>query len=93
MRIRLRRALPLALTFTLSSCFRINPFPGAPGPEGPSMSIPRRGTTPTRGLARKRVTAKQEPNLLVAEDGTSCVVTAERYEDVDVGDHELCDWQ
>lgn len=98
MRLRLGRALPLALIFSLASCIRLGslvgePASGVPGAEGTSASVPKRGGTPTRGLLRKRVTAKQDPNLLIAEDRTSCPVTAERYRDVDVGDHELCAWQ
>ena len=87
MRLRLSRALPLALTLSLASCIQLGggaPASGVPGPEGGAR---------TTGLLRKRVTAKQEPNLLVAADGTSCPVTAERYREINVGDHEGCVWQ
>ena len=87
MPVRLRRALPLALTLSLASCIRLGGQPGLPGAEGPSVS------TPNRGLMRKRVAAKEEPNLLLAHDGTSCPVTAERYRDVAVGEHVVCVWQ
>jgi hypothetical protein len=87
MRVRHCRALQLALILTLASCIQLGggaPASGVPGPEGGA---------PQRGLLRKRVTAKQEPNLLLAADGTSCAVTAERYREINVGDHEGCVWQ
>ena len=98
MRVQLRYGLPLLLIFGLASCIRLGgklgePRAGVPGVEGTSTSLPKRGSTPTRGLFRKRVTGKQAPNLLLAHDGTSCAVTAERYRDVEVGDHEVCVWQ
>jgi hypothetical protein len=42
---------------------------------------------------RKRVRAKEMPDLLIAEDGTSCRVGAERFRAVEVGNDELCGWQ
>lgn len=97
MRVPLRYGLVLVVIFALASCIRLGgkldePRSGVPGAEGTSTSIPRGGTA-TRGLLRKRVTGKQAPNLLLAHDGTSCAVTAERYREVEVGDHEVCVWQ
>ena len=87
MRVRLGYAFLLIITFSLTSCIRL-PLPGA---EGTSASLPTRDAKP--GLLRKRVAGKQDPNLLLAEDGTSCAVTANRYRDVAVGDHVVCVWQ
>jgi hypothetical protein len=92
MRLSLRRVLPLAFIFTFASCIRIAGLPGEP-PEGASASGPKRGPEPTRGLLRKRVAGKEAPSLLLAQDGTSCPVTPERFRDVTVGDHEVCVWQ
>ena len=97
MRVRLGHALPLILTFGLGSCVRLGgqrgePVTAVPGSEGTATSIPTRGRAPTPGVLRKRVAAKQDPNVLLAEDGTSCPVTADRYRDVSVGDHVVCMW-
>ena len=96
MRVRLRYGILLVLIFGLASCIRLGgklgePRSGIPGAEG-TTSIPKGGRA-THGLFRKRVTGKQAPNLLLAHDGTSCAVTAERYREVEVGDHEVCVWQ
>lgn len=45
------------------------------------------------GLRRKIVASKQEPNLLHAFDGTTCVTTAERWQKVNVGQSFLCAWR
>lgn len=87
---RVSCALLLIGTFTLGSCVLpggsvVRPMPGTPG------AVVSSG--PSRGLARKRVATKQEPHTLVAEDGTSCLVSADRFRDVSVGDAELCVWQ
>ena len=49
--------------------------------------------TPKRGAMRKRVTTKREPDTLVAEDGTTCRVSRDRFRDVEIGRDELCNWQ
>ena len=92
MRVRRRRVLTFLLTFGVVGCIlpggqRVEPMPGVIGVVVTSPSMPR------RGLMRKRVMAKQEPDLLLAEDGTSCRVSAERYRDVEVGNDEICGWQ
>ncbi len=89
---RCRGAIPLVLAFGAAGCIlpagqRVEPMPGVVGVVMTSPSVPK------RGLMHKRVVAKQEPDLLVAEDGTSCRVGAERYRDVQVGSDELCGWQ
>jgi hypothetical protein len=90
MLVRVSRTLLLIGTFTLGGCVLpggtvVRPIPGTPGAEV--------GSGPSRGLARKRVATKQEPYTLVAEDGTSCQVSADRFGDVSVGNAELCMWQ
>jgi hypothetical protein len=79
----------------LSACIlpggqRVEPLGGTDGGVGVVVISP---SMPNRGLMRKRVTAKQEPDLLVAEDGTSCRVSPERFRAVEVGNDELCEWQ
>jgi hypothetical protein len=92
MRVRMGRTYPTIALLTLAGCIlpggqRVEPIPGAVGVVVTSPAMPK------RGLMRKRVMAKQEPDVLLAEDGTSCRVSAERYRDVEVGSDELCGWQ
>ena len=53
----------------------------------------RPGSSTEANASRKIVDAKQDPATLVASDRSECVVTAERYRDVKVGDKVICDWR
>jgi hypothetical protein len=87
------RAISFLLSgLALSACIlpggqRVEPIPGTVGVVVKSPNMPNRGFT------RKRVITKQEPDLLIAEDATSCRVSEARYREVEVGDEELCGWQ
>jgi hypothetical protein len=92
MRVSLRRALPLTLAVVAASC--ILPRQGVDPLSGARGAARTKGTRqPQRGFMPKRVMGKQEPNILLASDGTSCTVTAERYRDVQLGKYELCAWR
>jgi hypothetical protein len=41
----------------------------------------------------KRVAGKESPVTLIAEDGTKCVVTEDRYRETRVGDEAWCVWR
>jgi hypothetical protein len=89
------RVFPLAVGFTVTSCIlpeppRVEPVPPGQGIEEKS---PRQRAPAERGVMSKRVIDKQPPNILVAGDGTSCTVTAERYRKVQIGKHEICLWR
>jgi hypothetical protein len=43
-------------------------------------------------LEDKVVSSKVEPNVLVAMDGTSCTVSAARWEKAEVGRRYFCNW-
>ena len=45
------------------------------------------------GWATKRVLTKQEPSTLIAQDGTICRVSSDRFKDTQVGRDTSCDWQ
>jgi hypothetical protein len=87
------RRIPFLLSaLALSACIlpggqRVEPIPGTVGVIVTSPNMPN------RGFRRKRVVTKQEPDLLLAEDATSCRVSEARYREVEVGDEELCGWQ
>jgi hypothetical protein len=52
------------------------------------------GVTSARlGLYTKKVVTKREPDTLIAEDGTICRVSAERYRETRVGAAAYCNWQ
>ena len=44
-------------------------------------------------LSRKRVTAKSEPNELVADDWSRCAVSRSKFEETEVGDRVWCIWR
>ena len=45
------------------------------------------------GWATKRVLTKQEPSTLLAQDGTICRVSADRFKSTEIGRDTSCDWQ
>ena len=59
----------------------------SPTPGGVRVDQPR------LGWATKRVLTKQEPETLIAQDGTICRVTSDRFRDTQVGRDTVCDWQ
>jgi hypothetical protein len=65
---------------------------------GPARVSPQSGGVRVeRGMALgwgvKRVVTKTPPSTLVAEDGTVCRVSTDRYKDTKVGRSVSCDWQ
>jgi hypothetical protein len=68
-----------------------------------SSSPARVSPTPTGGIrveqglqlgwAIKRVVTKQEPSTLIAQDGTVCRVSPDRFKDTKVGRDTTCEWQ
>lgn len=98
MRVPLRHPLLLTLVLIAASCVLpgrqgVDPTAGSRGIEETSRPTPQGRPTQKRGIMSKRVTGKQDPNLLLADDGTSCPVTADRYRDVQVGKYAVCAWQ
>lgn len=92
------RALPiLLLVATLASC--AYPWGRARDPWGDPWGDPRVPSAererrdPREGVARKKVTAKQEHTLLVAYDGSECQVSPERWKKIGVGDALWCYWR
>ena len=44
-------------------------------------------------ISGKVVAGKETPNVLVAEDGSICVVSKERFEKTEIGMKALCGWR
>jgi hypothetical protein len=67
--------------------------PKVGGPSHPSSSA-RPAKQQLMMSVVKQVTSKQEErNVVVAQDGTWCVVSAERFRRIQVGDVVPCAWQ
>ena len=45
------------------------------------------------GIRGKTVVRKDPPNFLVADDGSICVVSQERFEKTEIGMKALCAWK
>jgi hypothetical protein len=43
-------------------------------------------------LAKKKVDAKQDPNVLIAVDATRCTVSEKKYREVSLGEAVSCLW-
>ena len=54
------------------------------------ISIPLRGGR--EQLGRKTVASKEPPQRLIAHDGTGCLVSRRRFEEVHVGERVWCHW-
>ncbi|CAN5180235.1 hypothetical protein BH24GEM2_BH24GEM2_07710 [soil metagenome] len=79
MNLRIGRLATLALLVSVAACASI-PLPDVAGRETPA-------------LERKTVVAKQEPQELIAADGTRCTSGAGKFERVRPGDRVWCVWQ
>lgn len=96
MPIPLRHVPALSLVVAIVACLpggqRIDPLGGSRQVEETPRPT-QQGSTPKRGIMPKRVIGKQEPNLLLADDETSCAVSAERYRDTQIGKYAVCAWR
>jgi hypothetical protein len=70
------------------------PGPGGRGggPRQTGSSTNREGPKDIR-LDVKRVTGKEPPTTLIAEDGTRCMVTESRFRETEIGGNALCAWR
>ena len=87
---------PAPLILTLASC-RVQPVT-LPGKERDPRALP--GSPDNRAtraedaqVSMKRVTAKEAPTTLVADDGSRCSVSEKRFDDTRIGDSALCVWR
>lgn len=53
---------------------------------------PGMSASPAREMARKVVSAKEEPNTLIASDRSSCRVTEQKYRETALGERVWCAW-
>lgn len=92
------RAVPaLSLVVIAVACLpggqRVDPLAGGRQVDENSRPTPPGRSTAERGIMAKRVIGKQDPNLLLADDDTSCAVSAERYRDTQIGKYAVCAWR
>jgi hypothetical protein len=83
----IKRFFLLVGAFGIAACTgpaRITPHPGGGFGVQTGVQI---------GWATKRVLSKQNPETLIAEDGTVCRVAPDRYAGTEVKAMVYCDWQ
>jgi hypothetical protein len=81
---RSKSSLALGLLLTSATCAR--PFV-EPNPGGVTVKSAR------LGWYTKKVITKREPETLLAEDGTICRVSPDRFRATKSGSAVLCNWQ
>jgi hypothetical protein len=91
------RFFPLSLLVATFGCRLLNPgtTPGTRTPVDRALPRPiadrRTGDGGVRET-KKKVVAKEEPQMLVANDRTHCSVDPEQYRQTAVGDEVACVW-
>ena len=63
---------------------------GRPGDGGREM--PTGMTTQPTGLGSKKVSGKEDPNVLLAADGMRCYVSEAKFRETAIGESVLCAW-
>jgi hypothetical protein len=96
-----RRWSVVALTF-VSACIvagacRVRPLT-LPGRERDPRALPgspddRTTRAEDTQVSLKRVSSKEPPTTLVADDGTRCTVSEKRYNETRIGADALCAWR
>jgi hypothetical protein len=82
-----KRVFLIVVALDVAACTvpaRVSPNPG--GGFGVQVG-------PQIGWQTKRVLSKQNPDTLVAEDGTVCRVAPDRYAGTEIKAMVYCDWQ
>jgi len=85
-------AIALVQTACLPAPARKGPLPEPGGATGPTIKSAGTSLTNRPALGPKRVQGKQPPNRLLAHDGTSCLVSREKYEKTTIGTSIWCVW-
>jgi hypothetical protein len=91
----------IAILLAIASTACAGPRPLAlPGKHGDPREMPgstsrggRENLGQANGLDAKRVTGKEPPATLIAEDGHRCAVPEPRYREVQIGETVLCAWR
>jgi hypothetical protein len=89
----MRRLMVVGLLAVVTGCIPAWLIPERARPEtGRTIGSTARGHEPAPSLDRKRVSSKDPPQRVFAADGSSCVVTPERFREIEIGDAVLCVW-
>ena len=75
-------------------------LPGGNKPRTAQTPEDKRNTEPSNNLLHsdtdvvgsKAVIGKEPPNRLLAQDGTTCIVPADKYDRIAIGASSLCIW-
>jgi hypothetical protein len=86
--------LALLVAFSVATaCVPTNTHPEIGGlPNDRGRSVPAGVTAPRSEVASKKVSGKEDPNVLIAADRTRCTVSADKYREVALGESVLCAW-
>ena len=90
-----RTCLPLMIALIAGTgCVRaIYGRPG-PGPDDPFSGTGRLDAEADRpAFSQKRVARKSPISTLIAEDGSRCAVTEQRFRSTEIGDEVWCVWE
>ena len=66
--------------------------PPQPGPGDGGRELPAGVARSRAEWGTKKVTGKEDPNVLIAADQARCVVSAEKYREVSPGESVFCAW-
>lgn len=61
-------------------------------PGGGDRELPTGLRAPRSEAASKKVSAKEEPNILVAADRSRCSVSEQKYRETSLGESVFCAW-
>lgn len=93
MRLALFVALFVALSVTTACVTRPSTRPDIGGlPDDRGRAVPTGVTASRSDVASKKVSGKEDPNVLIAADRSRCTVSADKYREVAIGESVLCAW-
>jgi hypothetical protein len=84
------RTAILVVAVSLVGCVRPE-HPGITNVGGGSR-VPRTAGATRAAISQKVVSGKEEPTTLIARDGSTCSVSAERFRETAIGEKVWCAW-
>lgn len=59
---------------------------------GGGRRLPQTGGAARAAISQKVVSGKDEPTTLIAHDGSTCTVTAQKFRETAIGEKVWCAW-
>jgi hypothetical protein len=87
--------LTLGFLVILAGCGLPHAEKRSPGATGTGdRALPTKSVGAVASIrSTKVVSAKQDPETLIAEDASTCRVSVKQFRDTDVGERVTCDWR